>query len=233
MPSRAPVRKALVAVRSSRRRIVEDGRHLYKGSRTTGVPVLRCRQSGPNSRLRTLTDLSVSLNLHQRRKNRQRALNCAWVVTHGRGSFQGVGPYTTSLFENVATYTFPFATVTGVNLATLPSLSFGSRSLFQSSFRVDLSFGVDASMARNVPGTTFSLASHQYLVIVQSAVRGSHVHPVGCVAQTIPFLAPSAEIESMAPGMLRVGVITSLAPSGLNLPSTNLNLRSVSASPQT
>src|ERR1700675_1453606 len=37
LPSR--IRKALVALRSARGRIVEDGRDLYKGSRTMGVPV--------------------------------------------------------------------------------------------------------------------------------------------------------------------------------------------------
>jgi len=46
----AGVREALAALRSTRRRIVEDGRDLYKGSRTMGVPVPRRRQSGPNSR---------------------------------------------------------------------------------------------------------------------------------------------------------------------------------------
>src|SRR5712692_6287717 len=46
LPSR--IRKALVALRSARGRIVEDGRDLYKGSRTMGVPVPRRRQRGPN-----------------------------------------------------------------------------------------------------------------------------------------------------------------------------------------
>src|SRR5216683_4145081 len=46
LPSR--IRKALAALRSVRRRIVEDGRDVYKGSRTMGVPVPRRRQSGPN-----------------------------------------------------------------------------------------------------------------------------------------------------------------------------------------
>ena len=46
----AGVREALAALRSTRRRIVEDGRDLYKGSRTMGVLVPRRRQSGPNSR---------------------------------------------------------------------------------------------------------------------------------------------------------------------------------------
>src|SRR5437868_11890075 len=35
----AGVREALAALRSTRRRIVENGRDLYKGSRTMGVPV--------------------------------------------------------------------------------------------------------------------------------------------------------------------------------------------------
>src|SRR5712692_4138666 len=48
LPSR--IRKALVALRSARRRIVEDGRDLYKGSRTMGVPVPCRRQSGSDSR---------------------------------------------------------------------------------------------------------------------------------------------------------------------------------------
>src|SRR5712691_11879815 len=43
LPSR--IRKALAALRSARRRIVEDGRDLYKGSRTMGVPVPDRRQS--------------------------------------------------------------------------------------------------------------------------------------------------------------------------------------------
>jgi len=46
LPSR--IRKALVALRSARGRVVEDGRDLYKGSRTMGVPVPRRRQSGSN-----------------------------------------------------------------------------------------------------------------------------------------------------------------------------------------
>src|SRR5260370_11016191 len=46
----AGVREALAALRSTRRRIVEDGRGLCKGSRTMGVPVPHRRQSGPNSR---------------------------------------------------------------------------------------------------------------------------------------------------------------------------------------
>src|SRR6266849_2380881 len=49
LPSR--VRKALAALRSARRRLVEDGRDLYKGSRTMGVPVPRCRQSGSDGGL--------------------------------------------------------------------------------------------------------------------------------------------------------------------------------------
>src|SRR6266581_1077418 len=47
LPSR--VRKALAALRSARRRLVEDGRDLYKGSWTMGVPVPRGRQSRPDS----------------------------------------------------------------------------------------------------------------------------------------------------------------------------------------
>ena len=46
LPSR--IRKALAALRSVRGRLVEDGRDLYKGSRTMGVPVPRSRQSGPD-----------------------------------------------------------------------------------------------------------------------------------------------------------------------------------------
>jgi len=46
LPSR--IRKALAALRSLRRRLVEDGRDLYKGSRTLGVPVPCRRQSGPD-----------------------------------------------------------------------------------------------------------------------------------------------------------------------------------------
>ena len=46
LPSR--IRKALAPLRSVRRRIVEDGRDIYKGSRTMGVPVPRRRQSGPD-----------------------------------------------------------------------------------------------------------------------------------------------------------------------------------------
>src|SRR5438552_11381629 len=46
LPSR--VRKALAALRSARRRLVEDGRDLYKSSRTMGVSVPRGRQSGPD-----------------------------------------------------------------------------------------------------------------------------------------------------------------------------------------
>jgi hypothetical protein len=46
LPSR--IRKALAALRSVRRRIVEDGRDIYKGLRTMGVPVARGRQSGPD-----------------------------------------------------------------------------------------------------------------------------------------------------------------------------------------
>src|SRR5260370_17026596 len=48
LPSR--IRKALVALRSARRRIVEDGRDLCKGLRTMGVPVPRRRQSGSDGR---------------------------------------------------------------------------------------------------------------------------------------------------------------------------------------
>jgi hypothetical protein len=40
------VRQALEALRWASGRIVEDGRDLYKGSRTMGVPVPRGRQSG-------------------------------------------------------------------------------------------------------------------------------------------------------------------------------------------
>ena len=46
----AGVREALATLRSTRRRIVEDGRDLHKGSRTMGIPVPRRRQSGPNGR---------------------------------------------------------------------------------------------------------------------------------------------------------------------------------------
>src|ERR1700674_535295 len=46
LPSR--IRKALAALRSARRRIVEDGRDLYKGSRTMGVSVPGRRQSRPD-----------------------------------------------------------------------------------------------------------------------------------------------------------------------------------------
>jgi transposase-like protein len=46
----AGVREALAALCSSRRWIVEDGRDLYKGSGTMGVPVPRRRQSGPDGR---------------------------------------------------------------------------------------------------------------------------------------------------------------------------------------
>src|SRR5450432_1486193 len=48
LPSR--IRKALVALRSARGRIVENGRDLYKGSRTMDVPVPRRRQSGSDGR---------------------------------------------------------------------------------------------------------------------------------------------------------------------------------------
>src|SRR5713226_4579172 len=43
-----PIRKALEPLRSVRRRLVEDGRDLYKGSRTMGVPVPGRRQSRPD-----------------------------------------------------------------------------------------------------------------------------------------------------------------------------------------
>src|SRR4029077_15231953 len=48
LPSR--VRKALAALRTASWRIVEDGRDLYKGWRTMGVPVPCSRQSGPDGR---------------------------------------------------------------------------------------------------------------------------------------------------------------------------------------
>ena len=46
LPSR--IRKALVTLRSARGRILEEGRDLYKGSRTMGVPVPCRRQGGSN-----------------------------------------------------------------------------------------------------------------------------------------------------------------------------------------
>src|ERR1700693_4272927 len=58
LPSR--IRKALVALRSARGRIVEDGRDLYKGSRAMGVPVPRRRQSGPNGRFLSQPERDVN-----------------------------------------------------------------------------------------------------------------------------------------------------------------------------
>src|SRR5712671_2766481 len=42
------IRKAVAALRSARGRFVEDGRDLYKGSRTLGVPVSGRRKSRPD-----------------------------------------------------------------------------------------------------------------------------------------------------------------------------------------
>src|SRR5690242_1121359 len=91
-------------------------------------------------------------------------------------------------------YTRPFAIVGGQYLAWLPN---ESRVAFCWEFHSS-SERLEASKARSTPGTVAWLASRETVML----------------AQTMPFVAPFAEIERMLPGMALAGDVKPVCVKG-------------------